>query len=106
MYLDDVAEWIDKQGFDFVYWNMLHDAPVHSIISLPEKAKKIAYDKLVNSNSNHKEEFNRVAEFMMQRTGESQDTLLADIKKVDERRGHYLLNHHAELAQAIGYGKT
>ena len=103
MYLDEVAEWIDKQGFDFVYWNMLHDAPVHSIISLPKEAKKIVYNKLVNSNSNHVEEFKRTAEFMMQREGVSQYDLLLDIKRIDQRRGHSLLNHHVELAKAIGY---
>jgi len=103
MYLDELAEWIDKQGFDFVYWNMLHDAPVHSIISLPKEAKKIVYNKLVNSNSNHVEEFKRTAEFMMQREGVSQYDLLLDIKRIDQRRGHSLLNHHVELAKAIGY---
>jgi hypothetical protein len=103
MYLDDVAEWIDKQDFDFIYWNMLHDAPVHSIISLPEKAKKIVYDKLVNTNSTHKEEFKNVAEFMMQRDGVSHYDLLLDIKRIDQRRGHLLSTHHTELATAIGY---
>ena len=103
MYLDEVAEWIDKQGFDFVYWNMLHDAPVHSIISLPKEAKKIVYNKLVNSNSNHVEEFKRTAEFMMQREGVSQYDLLLDIKKLDQRRGHSLSDNHNELAKAIEY---
>jgi MoaA/NifB/PqqE/SkfB family radical SAM enzyme len=105
MYLDDVAEWIDKQGFDFVYWNMLHDATVHSIISLPEKAKKIVYDKLVNTNSTHKEEFKNVAEFMMQREGVSHYDLLLDIKRIDQRRNHLLSDHHSELAKAIGYNE-
>ena len=103
LYLDELAEWIDKQGFDFVYWNMLHDAPVHSIISLPEKAKKIAYDKLTNSTSKHSEEFKRTADFMMQREGASHYDLLLDIKKLDQRRGHSLSNNHNELAKAIEY---
>jgi MoaA/NifB/PqqE/SkfB family radical SAM enzyme len=103
MYLDDVAEWIDKQEFDFVYWNMLHDAPVHSIISLPDEAKKIAYVKLVNSNSTHVDEFKKVADFMMQREGVNHYDLLLDIKRIDQRRGHSLSAHHNELARAIGY---
>ena len=102
-YLDEVAEWIDAQGFDFVYWNMLHDAQVHSIISLPTEAKEIAYTKLVNSSSKHVEEFKRTANFMMQREGASHYDLLLDIKKLDQRRGHSLSNHHNELAKAIGY---
>ena len=106
LYLDEVAEWIDAQGFDFVYWNMLHDAPVHSIISLPKEAKQIAYDKLINSNSNHKEEFKRVADFMMQRNGVSHYDLLLNINKVDRRRNHNLADAHNELAKAIGYETT
>jgi len=106
LYLDELAEWIDKQEFDFVYWNMLHDAPVHSIISLPKEAKKIAYDRLINSSSKHKEEFNRVADFMMQREGVSTYDLLLDIKRVDNRRGHVLSYTHNELAKAIGYEET
>ena len=106
LYLDELAEWIDKQEFDFVYWNMLHDAPVHSIISLPKEAKKIAYDKLINSSSKHKEEFNRVADFMMQREGVSTYDLLLDIKRIDNRRGHVLSYAHNELAKAIGYEET
>jgi hypothetical protein len=86
-----------------VYWNMLHDAPVHSIISLPKEAKVIAYDKLTNSTSKHAEEFKRTANFMMQREGASHYDLLLDIKKLDQRRRHSLSNHHAELAKAIGY---
>jgi len=103
LYLDEVAEWIDKQGFDFVYWNMLHDAPVHSIISLPPDAKEIAYNKLVNSPSKHVDEFKRTADFMMQRKGVSHYDLLLDIKRIDQRRNHLLSTHHYELAKAIGY---
>lgn len=103
MYLDEVAEWIDKQNFDFVYWNMLHDAKVHSIISLPKEAKKIVYDKLVYSLSKHALEFQRTADFMMQREGVSHDELLSDIKRIDQRRNHNLADAHGELARAIGY---
>ena len=106
LYLDEVAKWIDAQGFDFVYWNMLHDAPVHSIISLPKEAKQIVYNKLINSTSNHKEEFKRVADFMMQRNGVSHYDLLLDISRVDRRRGHNLADAHNELAKAIGYEAT
>ena len=105
MYLDEVAEWIDQQEFDFVYWNMLHDAPVHCITSLPPMAKEVAYSRLVNSESNHKEEFQRVADFMMNAEGVRHQELLADITKVVLRRGHNLADAHPELAVAIGYNE-
>ena len=40
---------------------------------------------------------------MMQREGASHYDLLLDIKRIDQRRGHSLSNHHNELAKAIGY---
>ena len=53
-----------------------------------------------------KEEFKRVADFMMQRNGVSHYDLLLDISRVDRRRGHNLADAHNELAKAIGYEAT
>ena len=103
MYLDEVAEWIDQQDFDYVHWNMLHTALQHCITSLTPEAKDVAYSRLVNSQSNHKEAFQRVADFMMNAEGVSAEELIADISKMDLRRGHNLASAHPELAVAIGY---
>jgi hypothetical protein len=39
-YLEELATWIDTQAFDFVYWNMMHEAYYFSINTLPDTAKK------------------------------------------------------------------
>jgi hypothetical protein len=39
MYLETLAAWIDQQGFDFVYWNMMHEPYFFSIATLPDSAK-------------------------------------------------------------------
>ena len=105
MYLEGLANWIDTRSFDFVYWNMLHEAYYNSVSTLPDKAKTLARERLNNATvSNfHKEEFNKIVEFI--RTGVSLDgkILRMKIKDVDWRRKQDLRTHHPELAEAIDY---
>ena len=105
MYLEGLANWIDTRSFDFVYWNMLHEAYYNSVSTLPDKAKTLACERLNNATvSNfHKEEFNKIVEFI--RTGVSLDgkILRMKIKDVDWRRKQDLRTHHPELAEAIDY---
>jgi len=104
-YLDDLATWIDQQGFDFIYWNIMHDAWYLSISRLPNSAKTIIKNCVEQFvvDSKHKIEFERMIDFMMQ--GESSDgtELLKQIAKLDLRRSQNLCDHHTVLANAIGY---
>jgi hypothetical protein len=105
MYLEDVAQWIDTQDFDFVYWNMLHDAYYFSIGTLPVEAKRVATDRLRQANipAKFRAEFDRVVDFM--NNGASLDGQLLRIKveDLDFKRQQRLGNYLPELAQAIGY---
>ena len=42
-YIDHVAEWIanNRESFNFVYWNMLHEPGYFSIASLPNNANTL-----------------------------------------------------------------
>jgi MoaA/NifB/PqqE/SkfB family radical SAM enzyme len=104
-YLDDLANWIDQQDFDFIYWNIMHDAWYLSISRLPNSAKTIIKNCVEQFvvDSKHKIEFERMIDFMMQ--GESSDgtELLKQIAKLDLRRSQNLCDHHIVLANAIGY---
>lgn len=65
-YIDQLANWLPKQGFDFVYWNMMHDAWYFSIGCLPAAAKKALTDHLLNAAipPQYIEEFARIIDFM------------------------------------------
>jgi len=106
MYLEDVANWADAQGFDFIYWNMLHEARYHSIGCLPDSTKQTIQDQLTNINvsDQNRLEIDRIIDFMMngQELGDIYD-LINNILKVDDRRGQDLRTHHYEFAKAIGY---
>jgi MoaA/NifB/PqqE/SkfB family radical SAM enzyme len=105
MYLEDVANWADQQGFNFIYWNILHEARYHSISTLPDSVKKVVKDRLSNINVSFKNqrEIVRIVEFMT--NGESSDgtELLSNIQQVDARRGQDLTTCHKELSNVIGY---
>jgi MoaA/NifB/PqqE/SkfB family radical SAM enzyme len=40
-YIDQLAEWLDRNtdSFEFVYWNVMHDAWYFSVATLPDSAK-------------------------------------------------------------------
>lgn len=104
-YLEGLAEWIDMQGFDFIYWNMMHEAYYFSISTLPDSAKEIAIRRLETATVRdfHRLEFDRVIDFM--RNGVSLDgqILRMKIADLDRKRNTDLRTDHLDLAQAIGY---
>jgi MoaA/NifB/PqqE/SkfB family radical SAM enzyme len=105
LYLAGVAKWVDQQGFDFIYWNMLHDAWFLSIANLPQAAKDLAREKLTADNipATHRVEMNRIVEFMMAGTSTDGLVLLDKIFELDSRRGQTLRTFHYELAEVLGY---
>jgi sulfatase maturation enzyme AslB (radical SAM superfamily) len=104
-YLADVAHFIVHQGFDFVYWNMLHDAPQFSIATLPESAKVeiAAYLRNCNPPLGYRAEFDRICEFMFNGTSTDGSALRDEIIKVDLRRKQRLKDIAPELASLIDY---
>jgi MoaA/NifB/PqqE/SkfB family radical SAM enzyme len=105
MYLEDVANWAEQQKFDFIYWNMLHEAFYFNISTLPTHAKKVAHQKLQQADvsSQARIEFNGIIDFMMQGADLDGELLMIKIRDRDCRRNEDLRTHHAELANALGY---
>jgi len=106
MYLEGLANWIDKRSFDFVYWNMLHEARYHSVGTLPERAKELVSNRLMSANVSdfHMKEFVKIVDFIQAGTSLDGNELRDNVALVDRRREQDLRTHHPELAQAIEYG--
>ena len=104
-YLEHVANWAVQQGFDFIYWNMMHEAYYFSISTLPELAKKGITDRLQVAQvpKSIQEEFKKIVEFM--NNGASLDGNLLRIRTADfdYKRGQNLVTVEPEYAQLIGY---
>jgi MoaA/NifB/PqqE/SkfB family radical SAM enzyme len=105
MYLEDVANWIDTQDFDFVYWNMLHDAYYFSIGTMPTEAKHVATARLQHANIPEKfqGEFGRIIDFMNNGASLDGQLLRMKIEDLDFKRKQQLVDYLPELAHAIEY---
>jgi MoaA/NifB/PqqE/SkfB family radical SAM enzyme len=107
LYLEQLANWIDRQRFDFVYWNIMHDAPHFSIRTLPENAKgSIAYHlNRAQVSEGHQDEFKKIIEFMNSAPGDWGYVLRDKIKELDDRRGESLSQVAPEFAELIQYDR-
>jgi len=105
MYLEGLANWIDTRNFDFVYWNMLHEARHHSVSTLPERAKELVSNRLMSSQVSdfHMKEFVNIVDFIQAGTSLDGEELRKSVAEVDRRRSQDLRTHHPELANAIDY---
>lgn len=107
LYLEEIAQWLEPKlkEFDFVYWNMLHDAPEFCISNLPMSAKQVIAQRLSSAviNNKFKQEFANVITFMMQGQQNLRTELIRHIRQTDYRRGELLTHNHLELAYLIGY---
>jgi len=104
-YLDELAHWIALQRFDFVYWNMMHDAWYFSIATLPDTAKTqiIAHLELADVPDQYQDEFERIIDFM--RNGASTDGFMTRMKiaDLDRKRNQDLRTVAPEFAQILEY---
>jgi MoaA/NifB/PqqE/SkfB family radical SAM enzyme len=107
-YIDELARWIVLQGFNFVYWNMMHDAWYFSIATLPDTAKAgiTEHLRVADVPLKYREEFDRIIDFM--NTGASTDGFMLRMKiaDLDRKRNQNLQDVEPELATLIEYVKT
>jgi pyruvate-formate lyase-activating enzyme len=104
-YLDEVALWIALQDFDFVYWNMMHDAWYFSISRLPSTAKEhIAYYLgTCNTPEQFQKEFGGIIDFMNRGESSDGEETRQQIRRLDQRRHEDLTKIAPELANILNY---
>jgi len=106
-YLDEVALWIALQDFDFVYWNMMHDAWYFSISRLPTIAKEQISDYLRTCDvpEQFRAEFGRIIDFMTLGESSNGEETLQQIRRLDQRRYQDLRKIAPEIAVILDYRK-
>lgn len=107
-YIDQLAGWIAAQDFDFVYWNMMHDAWYFSIATLPESAKVdlILHLESADVPEQWRGEFDRICDFMRQGASTDGFMLKMKIADLDRKRNQDFNTVAPEMAQLINYAKT
>jgi MoaA/NifB/PqqE/SkfB family radical SAM enzyme len=104
-YLETVANWIAQQKFDFIYWNMMHDAYYFSIATLPTDAKLAITRQLKQAQvpPTIQKEFDRIVDFM--NAGNSLDGFILRMKvaDLDRKRQQNLALVEPEFSKIIEY---
>ena len=107
-YLGEVATWLERnrESFNFVYWNMMHDAWYFSIACLPDSAKTAITEYLDSVATIYRDDFDRIRDFM--NSGASTDGFMTRMKiaDLDRRREQDLRIVAPELAELLNYVKT
>ena len=104
-YLAELAAWNLAQGFDYVYWNMMHEAYYFSVSTLPEQVKRGITTQLRTSGSasDAAPEFERIIAFMLGGVGLDGELLRMKIADLDRKRNQDLRLVEPEFAELIGY---
>lgn len=107
-YLEELAHWIDQQQFDFVYWNMMHEAYYFSISTLPESAKRVITQRLqlAQVTPQDRKEFDQIIDFMNRGASLDGNILRMKIADLDRKRNTDLRQVEPEFAELIDYVKT
>lgn len=104
-YLGQVANWIytNRESFNFVYWNMLHDPWYFSVATLPESVKKSIKEHLdkVYIPSIYRSEIDRVIDFMNKGASTDGSMLKMKIKDLDRKRDQNFFVVAPEMAALI-----
>ena len=107
-YLETVAQWIVKQQFDYIYWNIMHDAWYFSVASLSDTVKSVITDRLLNADvlENISAEFKLIAEFMNKGASTDGAIMRMRIADLDRKRSQHLSIVEPEFAKLIDYEKS
>ena len=104
-YIDQLAWWITKQEFDFVYWNMMHDAWYFSIATMPDTVKTACIEHLKTASvpEQYRAEFDRICEFMTGGASTDGFMLKMKIRDLDRKRQQNMRDVAPEFAELLGY---
>jgi hypothetical protein len=99
-YIDELAHWIALQKFDFVYWNMMHDAWYFSIATLPDTAKASVTQNTCVQQMCRRNIVRSLIALDFMNTGASTDGFMLRMKiaDLDRKRNQNLQDVEPELA--------
>jgi MoaA/NifB/PqqE/SkfB family radical SAM enzyme len=102
-YIDEMCEWIPRQDFDFVYFNLLHSAEYFCIKNLNAAAKSLINTKYEDYAGPYADEIKNLLNFMNNNEDGDTAKLIQILKQSDQQRNQKFSDDHPEIAAAIGY---
>ena len=103
-YIDQLANWVVQQDFDFVYWNIMHDVWYFSIATLPDEVKKDIDNYLSTARvpERFQKDFDLIKNFMYHGKSSDGTETCKQIIKVDQRRNQSFKNVFPEMSALLG----
>ena len=105
-YLDEICQWIDCQGFDMVYFNMLHDPWYMNIAHMTTQARSMVLDKLTHGTFAlaYQKDINAIVNFINNGAGSDGKEFCDFMRRIDVNRKENFLSSHENIARSMGYG--
>jgi organic radical activating enzyme len=105
-YLDDICAWAEKQNFNSVYFNVLHDPWFMSIARMTNEAKQLVLDKLhtMQVAEQFHSNIQGIIKFIELGAGSDGAEFGRFVTQVDTYRKENFAHTHPEIAKAMGYG--
>ena len=103
LYLPELLIWLDQQGIDHYYFNLLHDPDYLSIDQLTAQAQQLVLDGLTQAMVPDPDRLAYVIQQVQQaRTSDGQE-FCRRMQELDTVRGQSFVLTHREIAQAMGF---
>lgn len=104
-YLPELVEWVNQQGFDHVFYNMLHDPWHMNIGRMTPAAQKLVIQRLTEYPFDAKDraEVDRLINFIQNGPGSDGMEFLLRMRTTDNYRQQTFLTTHRKIAEAMGY---
>jgi MoaA/NifB/PqqE/SkfB family radical SAM enzyme len=105
LYLPELILWINTQGFDHYYYNILTYPNYLSISNLTSDAQQLVLDRLTHSNLDVSDQskLNYVINYIRTQPTSDGVEFVKKITEVDQIRNEDFRTSHKEIAQAMGF---
>jgi MoaA/NifB/PqqE/SkfB family radical SAM enzyme len=107
-YLDDICAWVEKQNFNSVYFNMLHDPWFMSTSNMTVEAKQLVLDKLrtMQVSDQFRADIQGIIKFIELGASSNGAEFRQFVDRMDTYRKENFAETHPEIAKAMGYAKA
>jgi len=105
LYLPELIQWINTQGFDHYYYNILTSPSYLSVSNLTFTAQQLVLARLTNSALDIKDKIklNYVINYIQTQNPSDGLEFIESITELDQIRNEDFKTSHKEIAQAMGF---
>jgi hypothetical protein len=107
-YLPELIEWIQQQGFDHYYYNVVNNPEYLSIAHMTQSARELVLNKLTTCHISEQDQqaLHYVVQTIRDSTAADGKEFVTNMQAKDRLRNENFADAHKEIALAMGYYET